>query len=34
LNKLIPQISADVSKTSAIEMNQSASIAEGISIAI
>jgi conjugative relaxase-like TrwC/TraI family protein len=34
LNKLVPQISADVSKTSAIEMNQSASIAQGISMGI
>ena len=34
LNKLIPQITADVSKTSALEMNQSASIAQGISMGI
>ncbi len=34
LNKLIPQITADVSKTSALEMNQAASIAQGISMGI
>jgi ATP-dependent exoDNAse (exonuclease V) alpha subunit len=34
LDKLIPQITADVSKTSALEMNQSASIAQGIAMGI
>jgi hypothetical protein len=34
LNKLIPQITADVSKTSALEMNQSASIVQGIAMGI
>ena len=32
LNKLIPQITADVSKTSAVEIGQSAPLAQGIAI--
>jgi len=32
--KLGPQLSADISKTSALEMNQSASIAQGIAMGI
>jgi hypothetical protein len=34
MNKLTPQLSADVSKTSAVEVSQTPSIAQGIGMGI